>query len=543
MVKNSTLIIVLSLLFYLCMSIFYLFYGIIHADEATYLYSVKMILAGKLIYKDFFYIQLPMLPYLFGMFLKFMGVNMITGRIVSIIFSFGAVLLTIVISKRIGGSTVSAMAALLLCLNPFQGYSSTITRVYSPAMFFLVLSIYFLMVNIKPVYRNTLSLISLSIAIECRLTILPAVVPIILYFLIFDRDVNDKRSLLKTYSPIFIPIIASFLFVILTLLPFVISVGCYAFFYQNFIYHINMEMTGFIGYAIQKLDAISTFFKGYYFISVLLISCCGYYIINARRYKLIIKDRNHGLIATMWIIVILITLAHFCAKYLQPSYQVVIFPLACIIAAYGAKTIFDQFKEQNIRIAVAAIFSFGVLITPVSYGREFISSIDGKTAIRLAREAGDFVRSITKEDDLIMSSDTPLLAIEADRWLLKGFENMEYYPDWSTEKCKKYNLVNDEILEYYITKKIPKLIIVGDLSYTMSMPYRKLIGNKKHNIIFDLIKKNYTLIKTYPNLTYSISGTNTYIFTRKIYQKRNLEIFEIEFNQKKSYINFPLKLH
>jgi 4-amino-4-deoxy-L-arabinose transferase-like glycosyltransferase len=507
-------LVLLCILFFIFQSLFFLFYGNIHADELSYLYAVKMVLEGKILYKDFFYIQLPLLPYLYGFFLKFFGVSLLTGRMVSIIFSTGTVILSISIAKRIGGWKVSVLCALLLCLNPFQTFFSTIIRVYSPATFFLVLSIFFLTTKINPVLRNILAIISLCSSVECRLTVLPAFIPLLAYIYFFDYCDSKGKKDKVIFTILIAPLIASIIFFVVTLLPFALLAGFYEFLYQNLIYHLRIEMPNFGAYIVQKSLAISTFFKEYFFISTLLVPCIAFYWMNWRRYKFVLQNRKNGIEACMWIIIFLITMLHLTAKYLQHDYQVVIFPLACIVTALGVKKIHDQVESQNLRLGLILIFLCGVLITPVSYGRDLAMKVDGKSPIAYAREMGNYVRSITDKDDLILSSDTPLLAIEANRHLLKGFENMEYYPDWSTKMCEKYNLVNDEILERYINNRIPKLIIIGDLSYTMIQPGRRVIGSEKHIKILNMIEKNYSLIKKFPNLTHSVRGTNTYIYLR-----------------------------
>ncbi|MBU1628178.1 hypothetical protein KKB18_12495 [bacterium] len=505
------ILITFCILFYIVMSLFFLFYGDIDADESTYLYAVKMMLEGKIIYKDFFYIQLPLFPYLYGILLKFIGVSILTGRLVSILFATGSVYLSIIIAKRIGGVKAAALCAMLLCLNPYQAYFITITRVYPSSTFFLVLSIFFLTTKFIPTVRNILSIISLCVAIECRLTALPAILPVLAYIYYFDSTkVNNKRII--GFKHVITPIFASILFFVLTMLPFAISAGFYNFLYQNLIYHLRIKMTSYI---FQKIFAISTFFRGYFFINILIAVCIAYYWINWRRYKIIFQNRKYGIETCIYAIVFLITILNLSAKYIQPSYQVQIFPFASILVAIGIKRIYDQVESQNLKLAMLLIFVIGALITPVTYGRDDVTMIEGKRATAWAKKMGQYVKSITSENDLIMSSDTPLLAVESDRMLLTGFENMEYYPDWSTRMCERYNLVNDEILEKYIVNKVPKLIIVGDLSYTISMPHRRLIGFEKHKKIIGLIEKYYKLIKKFPNLTHSIRGTSTYIYERE----------------------------
>jgi len=52
-------------------------------DEGFYLLAAKSVLHGKLLYRDFFYTQMPLLPYVYGLWMRIMGETWESGRLLS----------------------------------------------------------------------------------------------------------------------------------------------------------------------------------------------------------------------------------------------------------------------------------------------------------------------------------------------------------------------------------------------------------------------------------------------------------------------------
>ena len=79
----ASLALVLALIF-VPMSIFRL----IDADEGTYLLNAKAVLLnGDLPYEDFFYPQMPLLPYVYAVWMRVFGVSWYSGRILTALFA------------------------------------------------------------------------------------------------------------------------------------------------------------------------------------------------------------------------------------------------------------------------------------------------------------------------------------------------------------------------------------------------------------------------------------------------------------------------
>ncbi len=57
------------------------------SDEGAYLIAAKLVMQGKLLYHDFSYPQMPLLPYLYGAWMKLFGVSWYSARLLSAAFA------------------------------------------------------------------------------------------------------------------------------------------------------------------------------------------------------------------------------------------------------------------------------------------------------------------------------------------------------------------------------------------------------------------------------------------------------------------------
>src|SRR5271157_795424 len=65
---------------FLCFFPFVALHQFIDGDEGFYLLASRLVLAHKTPYLDFFYTQAPLLPYVYAIWMKFVGVTWVSGR-------------------------------------------------------------------------------------------------------------------------------------------------------------------------------------------------------------------------------------------------------------------------------------------------------------------------------------------------------------------------------------------------------------------------------------------------------------------------------
>src|SRR5271169_700175 len=64
----------------LCFFLYVSRHRFIDGDEGFYLLASRLVLAHKTPYLDFFYTQAPLLPYVYAIWMKFVGVTWVSGR-------------------------------------------------------------------------------------------------------------------------------------------------------------------------------------------------------------------------------------------------------------------------------------------------------------------------------------------------------------------------------------------------------------------------------------------------------------------------------
>lgn len=103
--------------------------GRIHVDEGAYLYAANRVMAGELPYRDFFYLQPPVHPYLYGIVQRALGPGLITGRATSAVLGLIAGVVAVWVGYRLlpRWETV-VVASGLLGWNVYQNYFFSISR-------------------------------------------------------------------------------------------------------------------------------------------------------------------------------------------------------------------------------------------------------------------------------------------------------------------------------------------------------------------------------------------------------------------------------
>jgi len=86
----------------------------VDGDEGYYLLASRLILDGKWPYKDFFYTQMPLLPYVYGIWMKATGVSFYSGRALSALLSIVLGLMLCYQAKELTHRRSMAILALLL---------------------------------------------------------------------------------------------------------------------------------------------------------------------------------------------------------------------------------------------------------------------------------------------------------------------------------------------------------------------------------------------------------------------------------------------
>ena len=143
------------------------------------------------------YPQMPILPWMFVILWKLFGVKLWLARLVIIAFSLGSIpLLYLIVRKLSNKKSLALLSGLLLSLMPLGVFFGRNIQPESPALFFLLLCIYFSLrwfddFNLKSVVYSGLSL---CVSILFKFTFLIGVIPLLGIFPFNKLKNKDSRN-------------------------------------------------------------------------------------------------------------------------------------------------------------------------------------------------------------------------------------------------------------------------------------------------------------------------------------------------------------
>ncbi|GEM_PF-3850313 len=172
----------------------------VDGDEGLYLEAARLVFEGKKLYLDFFYQQMPLIPYLYAGWMKIFGFTLYAGRYLSALLTalacWAALFYIARASKNLG---VLYVSAILLFANGVLLAWAPVIKTHPLNMFTLTLSAVLLLEwrkNLKkPFWMIAVAAFAIGIGVNARLTLAPFV-PIYLGFVYFYSPQKIKHSLL-----------------------------------------------------------------------------------------------------------------------------------------------------------------------------------------------------------------------------------------------------------------------------------------------------------------------------------------------------------
>jgi 4-amino-4-deoxy-L-arabinose transferase-like glycosyltransferase len=175
------------------------------SDESFYFNVAKNLAEGKVLYKDFFFAHPPLQVYLLALLFKIFGASFLIAKTLPLMTSSICVLMLYFIMKKLGDEKAGFIACIFFILMPAFLAFSVIENGVWEAMFFLLLSVYF-------IFEGKLFLSSLSFLFSFLFRYFS-----ILYFpfLLMLAYLRKQRILkLLGYSIIFLSLFLLFLILI-----------------------------------------------------------------------------------------------------------------------------------------------------------------------------------------------------------------------------------------------------------------------------------------------------------------------------------------
>lgn len=104
---------------YAILSVHFRRVGLMAPDESYYTLAARLVYEGKLPYRDFAYTQMPLMPYINGFLLRFIGFGLDNHRLVSSIWgALGALALLLAVRQRLGRFEPAFLAVFAFTASP-----------------------------------------------------------------------------------------------------------------------------------------------------------------------------------------------------------------------------------------------------------------------------------------------------------------------------------------------------------------------------------------------------------------------------------------
>jgi 4-amino-4-deoxy-L-arabinose transferase-like glycosyltransferase len=432
----------LALVILLAEICFLFFLRQINLDEGWYLWASKLVYEGKLPYRDFAFPQGPLLPYVYGAFLRLFGEGLYQGRLLTALLGCLSLLLGIRLARRLGGEqTVLIFLLLQITTVVALAFQYAYTATYALATCFLIASILCALSDLPETPRAVLTTVLWALATGTRLSIAVAIIPLALYLVITSR--RRWRTALVTCA-------TAILSLSLVFGPFLLQ-SQDVLFYNIFGFHTDrMPLAAQLRAMRRSLVRFVTDFP-----VPVMLGCVGLAIWAIKTCSTADRRRawRHHLPEMMIGLVILsLVAAHLIPRTTDSYYNSLQMPLLNVLGALVLTWAWYHLASKPALRWVGAILLAGVVllngIQQVSaLIRHNLVATPPQNQIELARDAAAFIARMTPPGSQILTFDT-YLGLESGRRIAPGFEMsfFGYQPTWPTDRARTYRVVNNELL-------------------------------------------------------------------------------------------------
>lgn len=468
---------------HILLSTFYLIFGRIFLDSGFYLNACREIISGHLPYRDFFFVQAPLYPYIYGYLLKPFGISLLSSSSLSILLGGLVLLISMLLAQRLGGRMASIVTGLALICAPVHIYSFASVKLYALSGLFFTLAVFFASFSTSAPLL-ALSSLTAVLATSTRLTLLPGSAIIILFTIY--RIFRFKTSHLYRALILLVPIVSA-----LGIIGPFIAIDPDALMYNLIGIHTSASSGPFLFGWINKLKVLAQLSIEYSIISCAMILMLGSFI--GRR----LRDRISVYEVSVFMAVGAVTIAHLKANWFSTDYQTIVMPaLASVVLARISRL--ELIKQHGIRvIQIACILGLATSSFRASHP---IWKGSGSALSNLI-EIGSFIRSHSAPDETIAGCSA-VFAIQADRATENPFGGapFTFTPHWTDSQCQRFGGINTSILTDMLDQRRARLLVFEDDSFSVGFPGFFPVSSDIQSLIHEAIHRNYRKLATFPDL-------------------------------------------
>ncbi|MCD4653283.1 hypothetical protein K8T06_05055 [bacterium] len=471
-------------------------FGKHHVDEGYYHLIAHLTAKGKLPYQDYFYVQTPVYPIVYGFLFRFLGSSLLMARGYSLVFSLINFFIAVRIAAKLRGTPGAVAAATLILCQPFTLYYLGIIKLYALAGLLVTIIVYVLTLKTESVWKYSSAAGIAALAICTRLTLFPALPMVIGFALLRTR--GKKRVV--TLS---IALITAFIVFAGLLLPFFV-ISPETFGYSIIGYHLDKEGFSTLRQMFHKFDVFSRVCRLY--LPLLLICFVAFFsrfnglksITNYFR-----KTDTDGADDSL-LLLTAIVIFHFTsqAPYVH-RYLAMLIPAAAALLGPELVRLADAFSYEKILHRKGVIWCMICFIAYVGLG-QWELAFSGPNPVAQLKSISNEIAMLTAPGDEILTFNNSI-AVEADRPVMPGDEMnvLTYHPDWTKERCRKFGVLNVDMLEQALEENRLRAVLITKYSFIGNFPTFFNPGETgARPRIIAALEKHYHRIGTFPGFGY-----------------------------------------
>ena len=439
-------------------------YRLIDGDEGFYVMASRLVYEHRVPYRDFFFTQMPLLPYVYGLWMQFAGATWISVRALSALFTSMLGTLIYVHVCKVTGKWAFGLASIAIFLSSTHIFAwLPIVKTYALSSLLLFLAYFSIATyaSTSPKIAFAFGGLMLGLSADARLYI-AGLLPMLICWIFFAPEVRSRRIALVWFLGGFAAAVLPNLYL------WAIAPDAYVF--GNLGIHAARSSHGLIGlggkFRILSLLLLSRE-SGNGFQMAMLFACCGLLIIL----KHSAATRLAFYLAVTLIVISLLPTPSFTQYFCVPVPFLVV-AVVCSVSELMDKA--RNSRRKHLIMAISAMLLSGFIAASIGDFSRFLSTGAGIKGIRPDLVTNYMLGSVvamSRRIDEVAAPGEQVMSLWPGYLLqtkvvpLPGFENntaREHTRTICPEYMSKYHIVPQSQIEAQLAAHIPRLVVVGN---------------------------------------------------------------------------------
>ncbi len=492
---------------------FAVWFGNLNQDEGWYLYAARMVAAGKLPYRDFFFTQGPVMPYVYGLLYRVWSVGgVLGGRVLTAVLGLAGCCFAAGLARRAVPSQrapeASVMAFALTACNLYHVYFTSIPKTYALASC-LLLGGYWLLTLCLSRHKRTRSHMSCMWAFPAGLLVaLAAGTRLSMGVLLPVTVLGLAFTWRKTGAAFFWFALGGFVGLALVYGPSLLFSSDQFIFSQTF--HAARS-----GHDLMLIaGSLSRTLRAYMPVFMLL----AVYVVfrfwpgwKAHRKTTLMEaegiEYRGGLWPGLWMAAfVAVFLVQMCSPYPYDDYHVPLMGLlAAALSGWTVNGVASGVRRGQVCLLVV-LFSLATSFASPLLQDWFVVRRDRFWAVRrkvpdlaLLRSTARDLRALSGEESMLLTQDT-YLAVEAGMSVPSGLEMgpFSYFPALNDEEARKCHVMNKSRMTALLTSAPSAVAAYSGYGFSVSSPIMDEVAFEDRQLFLSLLGKNYDFVQEVP---------------------------------------------